>query len=182
VSARLAALGATVIDADRVAREVVEPGQPALAEIEADFGPAVIRDDGSLDRQALADIVFGDAAALARLNAIMLPRIAERTRALQEAASADAVVVHDSPLLVEQGLQDAYDVVVVVDCPDDVRLDRLVRLRGMSEADARARMTAQATREARLAVADRVIDNSGSPADLTSAVDALWRELVAGAG
>ena len=141
VSARLSTLGALVIDSDLIAREIVEPGEPALAEVELRFGAGVIRADRTLDRQALADIVFHDPAALAALNDIMLPRIGARTSAIEAAAPHDAVVVHDSPLLVEQGLAAAYDVVVVVDCPDEVRLNRLVEQRGMSATDARARRT-----------------------------------------
>ncbi len=182
VSARLSTLGALVIDSDLIAREIVEPGEPALAEVELRFGAGVIRADRTLDRQALADIVFHDPAALAALNDIMLPRIGARTSAIEAAAPHDAVVVHDSPLLVEQGLAAAYDVVVVVDCPDEVRLNRLVEQRGMSATDARARMAAQATRDERLAVADFVLDNSGSRADLDAQVDQLWAHLLAAAG
>lgn len=182
VAERLRQHGAIVIDSDRIAREVVEPGEPALEQIVARFGGGVVDGEGRLRRQALADIVFGDADALADLNAIMLPLISQRARAQQDSAPAHAIVVHDSPLLVEQGMEGAFDRVIVVDCPDDVRLDRLVRLRGMSEADARARMAAQASRERRLAVADFVVDNSGTPEGLDRAVDALWRELVAAAG
>ena len=182
VSARLSTLGALVIDSDLIAREIVEPGEPALAEVELRFGVGVIRADRTLDRQALADIVFHDPAALAALNDIMLPRIGARTSAIEAAAPHDAVVVHDSPLLVEQGLAAAYDVVVVVDCPDEVRLNRLVEQRGMSATDARARMAAQATRDERLAVADFVLDNSGSRADLDAQVDQLWAHLLAAAG
>ena len=182
VSARLSTLGALVIDSDLIAREIVEPGEPALAEVELRFGAGVIRADRTLDRQALADIVFHDPAALAALNDIMLPRIGARTSAIEAAAPHDAVVVHDSPLLVEQGLAAAYDVVVVVDCPGEVRLNRLVEKRGMSATDARARMAAQATRDERLAVADFVLDNSGSRADLDAQVDQLWAHLLAAAG
>ena len=182
VSARLASLGAVVIDSDLVARQIVEPGEPALAEVEARFGAGVIRADRTLDRQALADIVFHDPGALADLNAIMLPRIGARTAAIEASAPDDAVGVHDSPLLVEQGLADAYDVVVVVDCPDDVRLERLVGQRGMSADDARARMASQASRDDRLTVADFVVENSGPRADLDSQVDRLWAELLAAAG
>ena len=182
VSARLSTLGALVIDSDLIAREIVEPGEPALAEVELRFGAGVIRADRTLDRQALADIVFHDPAALAALNDIMLPRIGARTSAIEAAAPHDAVVVHDSPLLVEQGLAAAYDVVVVVDCPDEVRLNRLVEQRGMSTDDARARMASQAGRDDRLAVADFVLDNSGSRADLDAQVDQLWAHLLAAAG
>ena len=178
VAARLADLGAVVVDADVVAREVVEPGEPALVEIRDRFGDAMIRADGSLDRQALADIVFADPEALADLNAIMHPRIAARSQALVADAPDDSVVVYDMPLLVEQGIAAGYDVVVVVDCGDDIRLDRLVRLRGMGESDARARMAAQATRDERLAAADFVISNDGTPADRDRQVDVLWRALV----
>jgi dephospho-CoA kinase len=179
VGRRLAALGAVVVDADAIAREVVAPGTPALDEIRAEFGDEVIRADGSLDRAGLAAIVFSDADCLAALNAITHPRIAERTAALIEAAPDGAVVVYDMPLLVENGLTDGWDLVVVVDCPDEVRLDRLVRLRGMDVADARARMAAQARRDERLAAADVVLDNSGTVADLDRQVDALWRRLTA---
>lgn len=174
---RLAELGAVVVDADAIAREIVRPGQPALAEIRAEFGAAVIAADGGLDRAALAGIVFADADRLAALNAITHPRIAARTAELIAAAPAGAVVVYDMPLLVENGLTDGWDLVVVVDAPDEVRRDRLVRLRGMDPADADARMAAQATRERRLAVADVVLDNAGTVEDLDAQVDALWRRL-----
>lgn len=176
VTARLAARGAVVVDADEIAREIVRPGEPALAEIGAAFGPGVLRSDGTLDRQALADIVFGDPEALAALNAITHPRIAARSAELIDAAPADAVVVYDMPLLVENGLTQGWDVVVVVDAPDEIRLSRLID-RGMDESDARARMAAQASREQRLRVADAVIDNGGSLADLTNEVDRLWARL-----
>ena len=123
-------------------------------------------------------MVFHDPAALADLNAIMHPRSAARSAELVAQAPHDAVVIHDSPLLVEQDMADAYDVVVVVDCPDDTRLERLIALRGMDEVDARARMAAQATREERLEVADYVIENDSSADDLRSEVDVLWRKLL----
>ena len=179
VSARLAVLGAVVIDADQLAREVVAPGEPALGEITQRFGSEMIRDDGTLDRAALAAIVFTDNVALADLNAITHPRIAERSAALVAAADDDAVVVYDVPLLVENDTEAAYDVVVVVDCPDEVRLERLLRMRGMTEADARARMAAQATREERLKNADFVVKNEGSFNRLQVQVDLLWRALLA---
>lgn len=181
VAARLAELGAVVVDADQLARDLVAAGQPALAEIIEKFGSEVIRDDGTLNRQALADIVFADDVALADLNAITHPRIAQRSAALVAAAPDDAVVVYDVPLLVENGTEAAYDVVVVVDCPDAVRLDRLSRTRGMSEADARARMAAQATREERLAAADFVVENDGTLDLLQVRVDLLWQALLASA-
>ena len=170
-------MGALVIDADRIAREVVEPGQPALAEIVARFGPGVRRPDGSLDRAALATIVFGDPAALADLNAITHPRIAARSRELLDAAAPGAVVVYDMPLLVEQRSAEGWDAVIVVEAPLDVRLERLVRDRGMTVEDARARIAAQAGDDERRAVADHVVVNSGSIADLEAATDAVWRAL-----
>ncbi|MEZ5116848.1 MAG: dephospho-CoA kinase [Candidatus Nanopelagicales bacterium] len=178
VARRLAELGAVVVDADAIAREIVEPGQPALAEIRAEFGDAVMAPDGSLDRAALAAVVFSDAERLAALNAITHPRIAQRSAALIAAAPADAVVVYDMPLLVENGLTDGWDLVVVVDCPDEARVDRLVRDRGMDPDDARARIAAQATREQRLAAADVVLDNAGTRDALRAQVDALWARLV----
>lgn len=181
VSRLLTRRGATVVDADQVARQIVEPGQPALAEIAAEFGTGVIRADGTLDRPALADLVFNDASSLARLNEITHPRIAERTRRLMAAAPAGSVVVYDMPLLVEQGLTEGWDLVVVVDAPDDVRVQRLVQFRGLPEADVRARMAAQATAEQRNAAADVVLDNSGDRAALVAQVEALWEGLRLGA-
>lgn len=174
----LAERGAVIIDADAIAREIVEPGTPALSEIEEAFGTELIGDDGRLRRSRLAEIVFADSAALARLNAITHPRIAERSAELLASAPADAVVVYDMPLLVEQGpaaLQ-GWDAVVVVDAPDEVRIARLAR-RGIDEADARRRIDAQASREERLAVADYVVDNGSDLAALAGRVDGLWRSL-----
>ena len=169
--------GAVVVDADAIAREVVEPGQPALAEIRETFGPEVIAADGRLDRARLAEIVFSDADALARLNGITHPRIAERSAELLARAPSDAVVVYDMPLLVEQGpaALAGWDRIIVVDCPDDTRLERLVE-RGLDADDAGRRISAQATREERLAVADVVIDNSGDLSALESQLDRLWAE------
>ncbi len=177
----LAERGAAVVDADRLAREVVAPGTPGLEAVLAEFGAAVRATDGSLDRAALAAVVFADSAALRRLEAIVHPLVAARAAALVAEAERQGcpVVVYSVPLLVENGLADDHDVVVVVDAADDVRLDRLVRLRGMVEADARARMAAQASREQRLAAADVVIGNDGTPAELAERVDAVWRELSA---
>jgi dephospho-CoA kinase len=182
VARLLAGHGAYVVDADAVAREVVAPGEPALALVADRFGSTIVRADGTLDRAALAAVVFADAAARADLEAIMHPAIRARSAALLAAAPPDSVAVYDMPLLVEQGLADAYDVVVVVDCPDEVRLARLVSGRGMAEADARARMGAQASREERLAVADFVIDNGGDLARLRAQVDRLWTDLTRAAG
>ena len=177
VSRRLAAHGAIVIDADLIAREVVAPGTDGLAEVVEAFGPGVRAPDGGLDRVRLGEIVFADQQKLARLNAIVHPRVGARMRELEDAAGPDSVVVHDVPLIAENGLADAYDVVVVVDVPPAVQLDRLVRLRGMSRNQAEARMAAQASRTARLAIAGLVIDNSGSLADLDHQVGELWAEL-----
>jgi dephospho-CoA kinase len=176
VARMLAARGAVVVDADAIAREIVEPGQPALQEIREAFGPEVVAPDGTLDRARLAAIVFADADALARLNAITHPRIAERSAELLASAPADAVVVYDMPLLVEQGGEAlrGWDRIVVVDAPDEVRLERLFA-RGLEREDAERRLRAQATREQRLAVADVVLDNSGDLVALESAVDGLWR-------
>src|SRR5215469_4040010 len=177
VARRLASHGALVIDADQVAREVVAPGTPGLDEVVEAFGTGVLRPDGSLDREHLGEIVFSDAALRARLNAIVHPRVGERMREIEETVGDRDVVVHEIPLLAENGLAGAFDVVVVVDAPPEVQEERLVNIRGMSRSQALARMSAQATREERLAVATLVMDNSGSLADLDSQVATLWTEL-----
>lgn len=177
VSRRLAAQGAVVIDADLIAREVVAPGTDGLAEVIAVFGPVVLGPDGALDRVALGDIVFADEQKLATLNSIVHPRVAARMREVEEAAGAGSVIVHDVPLIAENGLASRYDLVVVVDVPPRIQLDRLVRLRGMSREQAQARMAAQATRDERLAIATIVVDNSGSLAELDRQVGELWAEL-----
>ena len=179
VSRLLERRGAVVVDADTIAREVVAVGTPGLSAVVAEFGAEVLRPDGSLDREGLGRLVFGDAGRLAALNAIVHPLVAARMGELErEALTAGArVVVHDVPLLAENGLKGLYDVVVVVDCPVEVQLERLVTQRGMDEADARARIAAQATRDQRLAVADHVLGNEGSLADLEAAVAALWHTL-----
>ena len=177
VARRLAAYGALVIDADEVAREVVAPGTPGLDEIVQAFGTGVLRPDGSLDRQLLGEIVFSDAALRDRLNAIVHPLVGARMREIEEAAGAPDVIVHEIPLLAENGLAGAFDVVVVVDAPARVQVERLVSTRGMTRSHALARMSAQATREERLAVATFVVDNSGSLADLDDRVETLWAEL-----
>jgi dephospho-CoA kinase len=177
VSALLADRGAVVIDYDRLAREVVQVGTPGLAAIIERFGSGVLLPDGSLDRPALGVVVFGDDVARRDLEAITHPAIGELAWARDEAAPAGSVVVHDHPLLVETGLAQLMDVVVVVDVAEDVQVDRLVRLRGMAEEDARARIAAQASRADRRSAADVVIDNSGTPEELVEAVDALWETL-----
>ena len=176
VARLLAEHGAIVIDADAIAREIVEPGQPALAEIADRFGSGILDASGALDRGALAAIVFHDTAALADLNAITHPRIAERTAELIAAAPEDAVVVYDMPLLVENGLAEGWDAVVVVIADRQVRIERL-RERGLDDDDIEARMSRQASDEERRAVADIIIDNSGSMEELRSQVDDAWRKL-----
>jgi dephospho-CoA kinase len=166
-----------VIDADQIAREVVEPGTDGLREVAEEFGEGVLRPDGTLDRERLGSIVFADRERLARLNAIVHPRVGARVAELQDAAPDGAVVVYDVPLLAENGLAPMYDTVIVVDAADEVRLDRLTRLRGMSEADARARIAAQATREERLEIADLVIRNEGSLEELADQVERVWERL-----
>ncbi|MEU6290484.1 dephospho-CoA kinase [Streptomyces sp. NPDC005047] len=177
VSRLLVEHGAVLIDADRIAREVVAPGTPGLAAVVAAFGEDVLAGDGSLDRPKLGSIVFADPERLAALNAIVHPLVGDRSRALEEAADDDAVVVHDVPLLTENGLAPLYDVVVVVDADPATQLDRLVRLRGMTEQDARARMAAQATREQRREIADVVIDNDVPLDELRRRVAEVWTEL-----
>lgn len=177
VSALLAERGAVVIDADKIAREVVEPGTPGLAAVVAEFGEDVLLPSGGLDREKVGRIVFNDPDRLAALNAIVHPLVGERMQELMDAAPDDAVVVYDVPLLVENGLASMYDEVVVVDAPEEVQVERLVEHRGMTEEDARARMANQASREERRAVATHVIDNSGTLDDLKAQVDALWETL-----
>jgi dephospho-CoA kinase len=181
VSKRLAALSAVVVDADKVAREVVEPATPGLRDVVAAFGPGVLRADGALDREGLGRIVFGDPGKLAQLNAIVHPLVGERIAAIMatvERDHPDAVVVYDVPLLVENNLQGRYEVVVVVAASPQTQLDRLVEQRGMAVEDAEARIAAQAPLEAKLAVADYVIDNDGDLAALDEQVRQVWRDLV----
>ena len=177
VSALLREHGAVVVDADVLAREVVAPGSTGLAEVVGEFGAEVLTADGHLDRPRLGALVFADAAARARLEAIIHPRVRARAAELEAEAGPDAVVVHDIPLLAETGQQDRFDAVVVVDVPVEVQQDRLVRLRGLSPADADARIAAQASREQRLAVATYVVDNTGSLADLETRVAEVWAAL-----
>ena len=181
VSKRLAAYGAALIDADVAARAVVEPGTPGLGEITAVFGPQVLLPDGRLNRERLGQIVFADDGALAKLNAIVHPLVHERTQQLEQQAAATlgpgGIIVHDVPLLAENGLQNGFDTVIVVDAPDDQRLQRLIETRGMTADHARERMAAQAGRDQRLAIADIVVDNSGTLADLDQQVAEVWSVL-----
>ncbi|PWI08083.1 dephospho-CoA kinase [Streptomyces sp. NWU339] len=178
VSRLLVECGAVLIDADRIAREVVAPGTPGLAAVVESFGEGVLAEDGGLDRPRLGSIVFADPEKLAVLNSIVHPLVGARSRELEEAAAEDAVVVHDVPLLTENGLASLYDLVIVVDASAETQLDRLVGRRGMSEQDARARMAAQATREQRREIADVVIDNDVPLEELARRVKDIWAELV----
>lgn len=184
VARRLASYGAVIIDADRLAREVVEPGTEGLAAVVDAFGDEVLAPDGSLDRPALGRIVFVDETARRRLEAIIHPRVRARAGELERAAVAadpDAIVVHDIPLLVETGQAAGFDAVVVVDAPEEVQVDRLTRIRGISPDDARARVAAQVSRAERCAVASVVLDNSGALTALDAQVKRLWEWLRAGA-
>ncbi|MDH6139599.1 MULTISPECIES: dephospho-CoA kinase [Kitasatospora] len=177
VSQLLASHGAVLVDSDLIAREVVAPGTPGLAAVVEEFGPGVLAADGSLDRPALGAVVFADPQRLQALNAIVHPLVRARSAELEAAAADDTIVVHDIPLLAENGLESLFEQVIVVDADEDVRLDRLVRLRGMPEAEARSRMAAQATREQRLAIADLVVENNGTLAELEQRVNAVWEQL-----
>ncbi|MER6616924.1 dephospho-CoA kinase [Streptomyces xantholiticus] len=177
VSRLLVSYGAVLVDADRIAREVVEPGTPGLAAVVDAFGPGILAADGTLDRPKLGSIVFADPERLATLNGIVHPLVGERSRELEQAAGPDDVVVHDVPLLTENNLRSLYDLVIVVDASPETQLDRLVGLRGMTESEARSRMAAQATREQRRAVADIVIDNDGPLEKLEPQVREVWKEL-----
>jgi dephospho-CoA kinase len=181
VANQLAALGAIVIDADRLAREAVVTGSEGLAEVLAAFGPEVLAADGALDRAALASRVFGDDAARRRLEGIIHPRVRARTAELIAVAPPDAVVVNDVPLLVEAGLAGAYELVIVVLADEKTRIARLVEDRGMTPDEAAARIRAQASDEQRRKVADVVIVNDGTMDDLRNKVDEVWRERLASA-
>lgn len=185
VARRLGELGAGVVDHDALAREVVAPGSAGLAAVVEAFGPEVVGPDGSLDRGALARVVFQDPTARARLNGVVHPlvRAAAAEAEAERRAAGDDVVVHDIPLLVETGQAGHVDVVVVVDAPADLRVARLMDVRGMSEEDAWARLAAQADDEQRLEAADVVLDGSGTVEDLRAQVDGLWAQWHgAGAG
>lgn len=174
VAARLRERGAVLVDADALAREVVEPGTEGLGRIVAEFGPGMLDGDGRLDRPRLGEAVFGNPERLSALNAIVHPLVRARAAAITAAAAPDAVVVQDIPLLVETGQGAAFHLVVVVDAPDEVRLQRMLDIRGMTPDAARSRMAAQAARGDRLAAADVVLDNSGRLEDLLDQVDRLW--------
>lgn len=180
IAGRLAEHGAVVVDADQIVRDVQQPGSPVLHDIAAEFGASMIRPDGALDRAALGGRVFGDDAAVARLNAIVHPAVRlESARRFAAAFAADpaAVVVYDVPLLVEARVDDPWELIIVAHAPAAVRAERLVRLRGMTETDAAARISSQVPDEARLAVADVVIDTAGSIEETLRQTDELWERL-----
>lgn len=180
VAAAWRALGAPVVDADELAREAVAPGSPGLARLVQAFGPAILDEAGALDRAALRRIVFADPAARRTLEAITHPEIA-RLRDEAEArleAAGERIVVHDIPLLFEVGLEDAFDTLVLVDAPPDVRRERIVRERGLTEAEARAMIDAQMPSAAKRPRADIVIDNVGTPAELKREAERVWRQIL----
>ena len=177
VSDALGERGAVVIDADVLARQVVEPGTPGLAAVAERFGTEVLTGDGRLNREALGRLVFADPEARRELEAIVHPAVRARAAEIEATADSDAVVVHVIPLLVETGQQDDYDVLVVVDVEPERQLERLRQRNGLDAEAANARIAAQSTRAARLAVADIVLDNDTGPDDLLDQVDSLWRDL-----
>lgn len=178
VAALLTELGAVVIDADQLAREVVEPGSPGLAAVVREFGPEVLTADGHLDRPAVGAVVFADERARRRLEGILHPLIRARAAEIEAAAPAGALVVHDIPLLVESGQADRFDAVIVVDVPVDTQVERMVKDRGMTPEDAQARVAAQVDRGTRLASATHVIDNTGTREDLRERVAEVFGVLV----
>ena len=177
VSAMLAELGAVIIDADALAREVVQRGSPGLDAVVAEFGNALLTSEGDLDRAAMGSLVFGDAAARKRLEAIVHPLVFERMVALEEAAAEDDLVVHDIPLLAEGGRGDTFDAVIVVDCPPELQIARMMSDRGWTREDAESRIAAQAFREQRLAIATHIIDNTGDIDELRDRVVAVFVDL-----
>lgn len=183
VANRFQELGAVVIDHDVLARQAVAPESPGLAQVVAEFGPEMLLPDGSLNRSALGAVVFGDADARRRLNAIVHPAIFDLSAAAESAAQNNndkSIIVHDIPLLVETGQEADFDLLLVVDAPAELRVQRLMQARGLSEADARARISAQISDEERLAPADKILDGAGTVANLRHQVDVLWEEIVKG--
>lgn len=178
VSGILRELGAVIIDADALAREVVEKGTPGLAAVVEAFGPGLLTADGDLDRPAMGSLVFNDTDARRRLEAIVHPLVFERIIDLESQAAAGSVVVHDIPLLAESGRADTFDAVIVVHAPEDVQIARMVGDRGWTEEDAGSRIAAQASAEDRLAIATYVIDNTGTHEDLRHRVTEVFAELV----
>ncbi|BAS17935.1 dephospho-CoA kinase [Arthrobacter sp. Hiyo8] len=176
VSARLRELGAVLIDADALAREVVEPGTPGLADVVAEFGKDIVDAEGRLDRARLGAIVFAEPDRREALNAIIHPRVREKAAAMLATAKPGDIVVQDIPLLVETGQGSSFHLVLVVDAPDEERIRRMTEIRGMTAEDAVSRMAAQASREERLAAADIVLENSGTVEEVTELVETLWEE------
>jgi dephospho-CoA kinase len=178
VAAILAELGAVVIDADQLAREVVEPGTPGLAAVVEEFGEEMLGDDGGLDRAALGAVVFADEEKRRRLEGILHPLIRERSQEIEAEAPGDALVVHDIPLLAESGQADRFEAVIVVDAPEETQVERMTEQRGWTEEDARSRVAAQASREDRRAIATYVIDNTGTRDDLRERVTEVVEMLL----
>lgn len=179
VATILRELGATIIDGDVLAREVVEQGTPGLDQVVAAFGTEILTADGDLDRPKLGAIVFNDAEQRALLESIVHPLIFERYAALEAATGPDDLVVHDIPLLAETGRAAEFDAVVVVDVPDEIRIERMLRDRGWTREDAESRIASQATRDQRLAIATHVIDNAGTREQLRERVEQVFAELTA---
>ena len=179
VSSILRELGAVVIDADQIARDVVAKGTPGLAAVVEAFGPEMLTPEGELDRPRMGALVFADESERRRLEGIVHPLVFERYAELETAAPADAIVVHDIPLLVESGRAEEFDAVIVVDAPEELQVERMVRDRGWTEEDGRARIAAQATREQRRAVATYLIENTGTREDLRHQVTEVFEELTA---
>ena len=179
VSAILAELGAVVVDADLIAREVVARGTPGLEAVVAEFGPGLLTPEGDLDRPAMGALVFADASARKRLEAIIHPLVHRRSAEIEATAAPDAVVVHDIPLLAEVGRAEQFEAVVVVDAPTEVQVARMVDDRGGTREEAESRIAAQASREDRRAIATHVVDNTGSLDELRRRVEEIYAELAA---
>ena len=179
VAGILAELGATVIDADKLAREVVEKGTPGLAQVVEAFGPEILLPDGGMDRAKVGRIVFNDEAKRKLLEGIVHPLVLERYAALEASAPQDGVVIHDIPLLAESGRADTFDAVIVVETPAEVQVERMLRDRGWTREDAESRIASQATPEQRRAIATHLIVNTGTREELRARVEAVYAELVA---
>jgi dephospho-CoA kinase len=177
VSEILAELGAVIIDGDKLAREVVEPGTPGLAQVVEAFGPEILLPDGGMDRAKVGQIVFNDEAKRKLLEGIVHPLVFERYAALEASAPKDGIVIHDIPLLAESGRADTFDAVIVVETPAEVQVERMLRDRGWSRADAESRIAAQATPEQRRAIATYLIENTGTREELRARVEAVYAEL-----
>ena len=177
VSEILAELGAVIIDGDKLAREVVEPGTPGLAQVVEAFGPEILLPDGAMDRAKVGQIVFNDEAKRKLLEGIVHPLVFERYAALEASAPQDGIVIHDIPLLAESGRADTFDAVIVVETPAEVQVERMLRDRGWTRADAESRIAAQATPEQRRAIATYLIENTGTREELRARVEAVYAEL-----